>query len=94
MVIERFRPGQMAEVYARLRGEGRQIPDGLNYLQSWVEVNLLRCFQLMETDNPALFQEWAAHWGELADIEVVPVTPSSEASAAVYRALGLSQPGS
>jgi hypothetical protein len=54
MVVERFEPGEMREVYARVRGSGRSLPEGLTYVQSWVEANLLRCFQLMECDNPAL----------------------------------------
>ena len=34
--------------------------DGLEYVDSWVDERLDRCFQLMRTDDPALFEEWTA----------------------------------
>jgi hypothetical protein len=43
------------------------LPDGLKYLQSWVDINLDRCFQLMECEDPRLFQEWVDNWRDLAE---------------------------
>jgi hypothetical protein len=40
------------------REEGRMFPEGLKYLDSWVEPNFSRCFQLMECDDLQLLQEW------------------------------------
>ena len=37
----------------------------------------------METDDPALLEQWMANWRDLADFEVVPVMTSAEAVAAV-----------
>jgi hypothetical protein len=80
MVIESFRHGA-GPVYARARERGRMLPDGLVYLDSWVDAEQLdRCFQLMETDNPDLFDEWIARWSDLVEFEVVPVVGSSEAA--------------
>ena len=62
-----------------------QVPEGLVYLDSWVSASLDVCFQLMECDDPALFQEWVARWGGLAEIEVVPVTTSARTSALMAR---------
>jgi Protein of unknown function (DUF3303) len=56
------------------------LPDGLTYLDSWVDERLDRCFQLMETDDPTLFDEWTAHWRDLAEFEIVPVVTSAEAA--------------
>ena len=56
-------------------------PDGLTYLDSWVETNQDRCFQLMETDDPALLEVWAASWADLVDFEFVPVRTSRENAA-------------
>jgi len=58
-----------------LPGEG---PEGLAYIESWVETNLDRCFQLMECDEPRLLDEWADHWRDLVEFEFVPVRPSKE----------------
>lgn len=78
MVIESFRDNDMVPVYERLRDAGRGLPDGLEYIDSWVEPNFARCFQLMRCDDLALFQEWVLHWrGTGATIEIVPVVPAA-----------------
>ncbi len=80
MVIETYLHGP-APVYARAAAEGRMLPDGLRYLDSWVAADGLgRCFQLMETDEPALLEEWIARWSDLVVFEVVPVVDSAEAA--------------
>jgi hypothetical protein len=80
MVIERFVHGAKP-VYARAAARGRMLPDGLVYVDSWIDESLERCFQLMETDDPSLLEDWTAAWSDLARFEVVPVIDSAEASA-------------
>lgn len=77
MVVERFKPGTVPAIYQRLKDEGRSMPEGLTYQASWISADLARCFQVMECDDVALLQEWVLNWGELMDIEIVPVTPST-----------------
>jgi len=79
MVIEHFKNRDTAPIYKRFDANGRMMPEGLNYINSWVEPDFNRCFQLMETDDPALFQEWIDNWKDLADFEVLPVVTSAEA---------------
>ncbi|MGD1872898.1 MAG: DUF3303 domain-containing protein [Mastigocoleus sp.] len=62
MVIERFQDNDILPIYKRIRDEGRMFPDGLKYLDSWVEPNCSRCFQLMECDDLSLLQEWILKW--------------------------------
>jgi hypothetical protein len=76
MVVEHFTPEDTAEIYRRVRSGGRMLPDGLRYLDSWVRADLCGCFQLMECDDPVLFQEWIASWGNLVEAEILPVAPS------------------
>jgi hypothetical protein len=76
MVIERFKGRDPSPIYSRLRELGRALPDGLRYLDSWVEANFDRCFQLVETDDAAALQRWILQWRDLVDFEIVPVTPS------------------
>ena len=79
MIIERFRDDDMLPVYKRVRDHGRMIPEGLKYVDSWVEPNFSRCFQLMECDNLRLLQEWILNWrGSGATFEIVPVLTSKE----------------
>lgn len=80
MVIETFLRGA-EPVYARAAERGRMLPEGLLYLDSWVAARERdRCFQLMETDDPSLFEPWIAAWSDLAEFEVVPVIGSAEAA--------------
>ena len=83
MVIEHFRNGDPAPVYRRFREQGRLAPEGLRYVSSWVTRDLKHCYQVMETDDPALLREWISHWEDLVEFEVIPVVTSAEASAAV-----------
>ncbi len=78
MVVERFRNRDARTIYRRLREQGRRMPEGLNYLDSWVEPNLDRCFQLMETGDLCLLQRWVARWTDLMEFEIVPVLPSKD----------------
>ena len=75
MVIETFRTGCKARVYERFEIKGRMLPEGLAYIDSWVEKDGDRCFQLMETEQPELFEKWIAQWSDLVGFEIVEVTP-------------------
>ena len=79
MVVEHFKDGDALPVYRRFREQGRLAPEGLIYLSSWVDERLQRCFQLMETDDRNLLDEWMANWNDLVDFEVFPVMTSREA---------------
>lgn len=78
MVIETFRPGLRDAVYRRLASEGRMLPAGLVYLDSWVESEGQRCFQLMETAEPGLLEEWGRRWQDLVSFEFLEVVASAE----------------
>jgi len=79
IVIERFKDHSAA--YQRFQAQGRMLPEGLQYINSWVEESFDRCFQLMECDDPELFKIWTAHWDDLVDFEIVPVMTSAIAAA-------------
>jgi len=78
MVVESFKDA--AAVYRRFRERGRLAPDGLIYISSWVDEKIQRCFQLMETGDPALLEQWMANWRDLVEFEVFPVISSKEAA--------------
>ena len=79
MLIERFRDNDMLPIYKRVRDEGRMLPEGLTYVDSWIEPNFSRCFQLMECSDLRLIQEWVLQWrGSGATFEIIPVVSSKE----------------
>ena len=87
MVIERFKDRNIEAVYRRFQEQGRMLPEGLKYLDSWVELNFERCFQLMECDDSQLFQEWVLQWQDLVDFEIVPILKSAQTTEIVARKL-------
>jgi len=84
MIVERYTSGP-GPVYERARAQGRMLPEGLYYVDSWVvdDERLDRCFQLMETDDPSLIDEWLSNWRDLGEFEIYPVLQSAEAAARV-----------
>jgi hypothetical protein len=80
MIIETFKNKDAIPVYRRFRDRGRLAPDGLTYVSSWVDENLERCFQIMETDDRALLDQWTANWQDIVDFEVYPVMSSKDAA--------------
>lgn len=83
MVIERFKNRDAVAVYRRLHEQGRMMPDGLKYIESWVEPNFDRCFQVMECEDQSLFRQWTERWEDLMEFEIVPVITSQEARGSV-----------
>ena len=80
MVVENFRNGDAVPVYRRFRDQGRLAPEGLAYVSSWVDHTLERCYQVMETEDRGLLDQWMAKWSDLVDFEVHPVISSKEAA--------------
>jgi Protein of unknown function (DUF3303) len=76
MVIERFKDAPA--IYRRLRENGRMMPDGLEYVSSWIDADLKVCWQLMRTEDESLLRVWTDNWKDLMDFEVVPVRTSTE----------------
>ena len=83
MIIERFRDGDPVPVYRRFREQGRLAPEGLDYVNSWVTPDLTTCYQVMQTDDRSLLDEWLANWADIVNFEVHPVITSPEAASRV-----------
>ena len=79
MVIERFKEGTALEIYQRFRQRGRMMPEGLEYISSWIDLSFKTCWQLMQTEDFTLFDKWTTNWRDLADFEIVPVLTSADA---------------
>ncbi|MGD9923662.1 MAG: DUF3303 domain-containing protein [Pseudorhodoplanes sp.] len=87
MVIEHFEAGRVKDIYRRVRERGRMTPEGLTFVDSWIEAGFGRCFQLMECDDIALLQDWVLQWEDMARFEIVPVLPSKDVTALVQKHL-------
>lgn len=85
MIIEHFHPGKAKEIYQRLEKSGRTLPEGVTYINSWIDEDLTICYQVMESDSDEKIQAWVNVHNDLVDFEVVKVISSAEAKA---KALG------
>jgi uncharacterized protein DUF3303 len=83
MVIESFKEGAAPEIYRRFREKGRMMPPGVEYVSSWISHDLTMCWQVMQTENPALLKQWARCWDDLIIFEIVPVLTSADAQASL-----------
>ena len=86
MVIEHFRPGKVTELYKRFDEKGRMAPEGVNYINSWIDTDVKTCYQIMESPSEEKLKEWITNWSDIVDFEVVPVITSAEAKAKVLNA--------
>ena len=80
MVVEHFKNRDAVPVYRRFRDQGRLAPEGVTYVSSWVDAQLQRCYQVMETHDRRLLDQWMSRWSDLVDFEVYPVMTSKEAA--------------
>ena len=79
IVIEQFKDAPA--IYRRLREKGRMMPNGLIYISSWIDTDLKVCYQLMETEDLALFPRWTENWDDLMEFKIVPVRSSADTAA-------------
>ncbi len=54
------------------------MPEGVNYVNSWVAEDGNTCYQINEAENLELLNEWASNWNNIT--EFVPVISSQEMS--------------
>ena len=73
MVIEKYKEDCYDRIYERLNADGRMFPDGLFYLNSWINKKKNICFQLMESNRIELFYEWFKNWEDLVEFELYPI---------------------
>ena len=79
MIIETFHPGKVKQLYKRFDERGRQLPDGVHYINSWIDDDITICYQVMESNEPSKLNEWIKNWSDLADFEIIPVLTSAQA---------------
>lgn len=79
MIIETFKPGKIKQIYQRLEEKGRMQPEGLTYINSWIDENMEKCYQVMESESIDKIHQWIANWEDVMEFEVVPVISSAEA---------------
>ena len=84
MIIEKFHTGKVKAMYQRFEERGRMLPEGVIYINSWINETVTVCYQVMESESPEKIQEWISQWNDLVDFEVIPVITSAKAKETVF----------
>lgn len=79
MIIETFKPGKVKQIYRRLEEKGRMQPEGLTYINSWIDEDMKKCYQVMETDSVEKIHQWISNWDDVMEFKIIRVISSSEA---------------
>ena len=85
MIIERFKPEKLKAMYQRFEEKGRMLPEGVKYINSWIDERITVCYQVMESDSTEKINEWIGKWNDLVDFEVIPVITSLQAKMKVFK---------
>ena len=78
MVIERFWNRDPAPVGTRFQEKGRLMPEGVEFVDSWIDADEMKCFQIMKAPDKSHLDEWIANWSDIVDFEVIPVMTSAQ----------------
>ena len=84
MIIETFHPGKVKQLYKRFEEKRRLMPEGVQYINSWINEDVTTCYQVMESDTEKKIYEWIQNWIDLSDFKVIPVITSSQAKEKVF----------
>ncbi len=84
MIIEKFHPGKVKDMYQRFVEKGRMLPEGVSYINSWINESITVCYQVMESESPEKLRQWIDQWKEIVDFEVIPVINSAQAKEIVF----------
>lgn len=74
IVIETFKPDCADTNMDRFNTQGRMFPEGLYFLNAWLNEAKTVCFQLIETTDDSLINQWIELWSDLSDFEIHPVS--------------------
>jgi len=85
MIIERFHPDKVKDMYKRFEEKGRMLPEGVKYINSWINESVSICYQVMEAGSIEKIHEWISNWNDLVDFEIIPVITSAEAKEKVFQ---------
>jgi len=83
MIIEYYHPGKIKELYRRFDEKGRMLPEGVHYINSWINEDVTVCYQVMESDSVDKLHDWISNWNDIVDFQVIPVISSAEARSRV-----------
>ncbi|MEQ9439138.1 MAG: DUF3303 family protein [Cyclobacteriaceae bacterium] len=59
LIIERFYPHRVKALYQRFE-EGRLLPPGVRFINSWVDEKVEACYQLIENESQEPLLEWVS----------------------------------
>ena len=84
VIIETFHPNKVKQLYKRFEEKGRLLPEGVQYINSWINEDVTTCYQVMESESEEKLYDWIQNWIDLSDFKVIPVITSSQAKEKIF----------
>lgn len=84
LIIEKFFPEKIKALYQRFDEMGRLLPEGVTYINSWIDEPVETCYQIMESESREKLEEWIDQWKEFADFTIISVITSAQAKEKVF----------
>lgn len=76
-MVETFKHG-LDPVRKRFEEQGRLMPTGLVYVDSWFTADGATCYQLMQATDVAAFAPWVEAWEDLVAFQISEVKRSAD----------------
>lgn len=84
IITEHFHKDKVKQLYHCFAEKGRMLPEGVSYINSWINEDVSICYQAMESDATERIEEWIGNWNDLSDFEVIPIITSAQAKEKVF----------
>jgi hypothetical protein len=84
LIIEKFYPEKVKALYKRFEEQGRLLPPGVTYINSWIDEKIKTCYQIMESESEEKLLQWVDQWKDFADFAIIPVITSAQAKEIVF----------
>ncbi len=84
MIIEKYHEGKVKTLYQRFAENGRMTPEGVQFINSWINEDVTVCYQVMESDSIEGLQQWISNWNDIVDFEIIPVITSAQAKEKIF----------
>ncbi len=73
MIVEDFIPEKTNELYNRFYAQELNLPNGVSYLDSWINEDIATCYQIMESTSLELITNWLSTWNTSKNIALIPL---------------------
>lgn len=83
MAIVTWKPEHKIEMVKRSQEKGSMRPEGIKFINEWVDVSGGKSFSLFEANNSNDILSWVTVWTDIMEFEITPVMELDEVMQAI-----------